>query len=509
MIALFNKSHFSILEAFSRPEQIARKCAELGYSACGIVDTVSVSSAYQFMSAAKEAGIKPIVGCDISNAERVLYVFCANINGWRNVNRILYHGLSEDRIDGLIFVTNKPELFPFVDKKYLFNISDVSSSISRYVDSEDYRYADMIYKIGKHPGSIFGQCLYDIASFNKTHGSKNVNTQRLADLIEPFSLESRPKLPKFTWTDGKTEDEYLRSLCRQGWRNIIAPRIANLDQQAYVDRINQELDVISGAKLAGYFLIVQDYVNWARKNNILVGPGRGSGGGCLISYLTGITAIDPIQHGLLFERFYNSGRNTATKVSLPDIDTDFPVANREDVINYIVQRYGRDNVANMAAFSTLCGRGALKEVMGYDGIPFSQVNLLTKLIVEESKVTDQMEDTGHKSVLSWMLEFRPKILKEYVTLKDNGELAGDYADYFRKAMKIEGTIKAITQHASGIVISADKILDTCPVMNRDGRDIAVMEMRDLESIGLVKVDVLGVAVLDKLMHINILSRKRQ
>lgn len=509
MISLFNKSHFSILSAYSRPAQIVETCAEFEYDTCGIVDTNSVSSAYQFLLAAKKHNIRPVIGCDLSNTDRQLFVFCMNLTGWKNITHILYEGLTEERANNLVFVTDKPALFPFVNSKYLFNINDVAFSLTRYSKENDFRYADMIYKIGGNEDRIFNQVIQESWVFKKKHGTDKINnTRKITDLIEPFTLESRPKLPKFIWTEGKSEDEYLRVLCRQGWRNIIVPRLACIDQQEYVDRINKELEVVSRAGLAGYFLIVQDYVNWAKRNGILVGCGRGSSGGSLIAYLTGITAVDPIQHSLLFERFYNDGRNTATRVSLPDIDTDFPVSKREDVIAYIVERYGKENVSNMAAFSTLCGRGALKEVMRYDNVSFEHVNSITKLIIEENKVEDQMEDTGHTSVLSWMLEFRPKILQEFVRMNSDGTLVGDYADYFRQAMNIEGTIKSITQHASGLVISSDKILDVCPMINRDGHDIAAMEMNDLEAVGLVKVDILGLALLEKLANINKLLKLR-
>lgn len=502
MNQLFNKSRYSFLSAFSTPAEIPRACVDNGFSACGITDWHSVSSVNQFIVSANKCGIKPVVGVDLSDGPFTLYCFCMNFNGWKNLLKILYKGLAEEYSNDLVFVTNDKSKIEYVPSERVFSLTDVVLHESRYIHQDDYRYADMICKIGKVQGNILHNRIYPLHMLQSRYTQKQWdNTQAIVDMVEPFSLQSKPMLPKFTWTEGKSENEYLRHLCRQGWKSKIAPRLHMLNQQEYVDRINMELSVIEGAGLEGYFLMVQDYVNWAKRENMLVGPGRGSGGGCLVSYLTNITAIDPIQHSLLFERFYNAGRNTATKISLPDIDTDFPVEKRKRVIDYLRTRYGVDNVAHMATFSTLKGRGALKEVMRYDNIPFNEINTLTKLIIEESKVSDQLEDTGHTSVLSWMLEYKPKVLQEYVRQTQNG-LEGDYADYFTQAMKIEGIIKAISQHASGVLVTPLSVVEHCPVVDHDGHILAAMDMQDLESLGLVKVDILGVNCLDKLELVN-------
>lgn len=502
MNLLFNKSHYSFLSAYSKPSEIPQACAENGFAACGITDWKSVSAANQFIKSAQKHQIKPVIGVDISADGNVMYCFCLNMQGWKNVLKILYSGLQPEYSEDLVFVTNNKDLLPYVSRDRMFNIQEVAFHESRYIKEEDYRYANIICQIGKVQGNILNHRIYPASTMIKAFTKEQLaNSQKIVDMVEPFSLESKPILPKFQWTEGKTQNEYLRHLCRQGWRQKIAPRLHLINQQEYVDRINRELAVIEGADLAGYFLMVQDYVQWA-KQRMLVGPGRGSGGGCLVSYLTNITAIDPIQHSLLFERFYNAGRNTTTKISLPDIDTDFPVEKRKSVIDYLKERYGSLNVAHMATFSTLKGRGALKEIMRHENVPFDEINRLTKLIVEESKVSDQMEDTGHTSVLSWMLEFRPKILQEFVRQELDGTLTGDYADYFRQALKIEGTIKAISQHASGILVTPLRVIEHCPVLDKDDHLLAAMDMGDLESLGLVKVDILGVNCLDKLEMIN-------
>ena len=157
---------------------------------------------------------------------------------------------------------------------------------------------------------------------------------------------------------------YLRQLCRNGWKE----RLSNTNkiesnESVYLNRITTALEVISEANLSGYFLIVRDIVANIKNNGWLPGPGRGSAAGCLVSYLIGVTQVDPIEHGLIFERFYNAGRNTDDHISLPDIDIDVPATKRDETIKYIREKYGKDKVGQMVTFGRLQGRSALKEVL--------------------------------------------------------------------------------------------------------------------------------------------------
>jgi len=189
------------------------------------------------------------------------------------------------------------------------------------------------------------------------------NTKLVDSLCENYNILDKPHLPPFSCPDGANPDEYLRQLCRNGWRDKIANVIDKDLQNDYVNRIKYELEVLQGADLSSYFLIVQDIVNYVRTNNWLPGPGRGSAAGCLVSYLIGITSIDPIKYGLLFDRFYNAGRNSKDHISMPDIDVDVPINKRENVIEYIKQCYGADKVSQMITFNTIKGRGAIKDVL--------------------------------------------------------------------------------------------------------------------------------------------------
>jgi DNA polymerase-3 subunit alpha len=282
----------------------------------------------------------------------------------------------------------------------------------------------------------------------------------------------------------------------------------------YADRVKLELDILQKAGLSSYFLIVQDIVNYVKKSGWLPGPGRGSAAGCLVSYLIGITQIDPMKYDLLFERFYNEGRNTADHISMPDIDVDVPITKREQIIEYIKNKYGIDKVSQMITFNTMKGRGALKEVLRvYDNISFEETNRITKFIPDEAKIADELqemkEDTGEASIIRWALENNVDKLKEWCYISSDGSLAGPLAKRFEQAIRLEGTKSNQSKHAAGVVISSKSLGSVCPMVydNKNKQSIAGMEMQDLESLGLIKFDILGVAMLDKIMTISeILSK---
>lgn len=342
-----------------------------------------------------------------------------------------------------------------------------------------------------------------LETMKKFHTEEELaNTMKIADMCEDYSILGKPRLPHFPCPDGMSESDYLKSLCRKGWVNKLKER--DIDQDEYVNRLKNEFGVVDEANLNGYFLIVQDYVNWARNNGQLIGPGRGSGAGSLISYLLGITMVDPIPFNLLFSRFYNAGRNTKDRVSLPDIDVDFPIKRRGEVIEYMKDRYGENNVSQMVTFSRLQGRGALKEVLRvHDACGFALMNEITKNIPNEAEISDQLEAADEHSILRWVLEHEPDRVSDYCRLNDDDTYSGEYSQYFEQAIRIEGTYSNMGKHAAGVIISADNLNDVCPmVRDKKGFKLAGMEMNDLEAMGHVKFDVLGVAILDKLQYVN-------
>ena len=362
-------------------------------------------------------------------------------------------------------------------------------------------------------GAFFSSDNFHILSqeeINALHTEEEIDNTNLVDsMCEEYNILSKPNLPPFACPDGYDDAEYLRQLCRNGWRDKIANHVPESEHQVYVDRIKYELDVLQGADLSSYFLIVQDIVNHVRNNNWLPGPGRGSAAGCLVSYLIGITNIDPIKYNLMFDRFYNAGRNTADHISMPDIDVDVPINKREDIIKYIKDKYGHDKVSQMITFNTIKGRGALKDVLRvYGNITFDEMNNITKNIPDEAKIADELQimkdETGEASIIRWALENNGDRLKEWCSLDKKGELQGPLAKRFEQAIRLEGVKSNQSKHAAGIAISSQPLSSICPMVydSRNKQMIAGMEMQDLESIGIIKFDILGVAMLDKIMTIQ-------
>ena len=239
-----------------------------------------------------------------------------------------------------------------------------------------------------------------------------------------------------------------------------------------------------------------------------------SAAGCLVSYLIGITSIDPIKYNLLFDRFYNAGRNSADHISMPDIDVDVPIDKREAIIEYIKNKYGHDKVSQMITFNTIKGRGALKDVLRvYGNISFDEMNKITKNIPDESKIADELqemkEETGESSIIRWALENNVDKLKEWCYIDDSGQLQGPLAKRFEQAIRLEGTKSNQSKHAAGIAISSEPLNEICPMVydSKNKQLIAGMEMQDLENIGIIKFDILGVAMLDKIMTIRFLLQQ--
>ena len=392
-----------------------------------------------------------------------------------------YYPERKDAIDHRVLICTKLKTTmkkldqKIVEKKDLDSIRFIRSS-NYYIKSSDF--------ISKN----YGTAMCD-------------NMKTLENSIEDIKILSKPKLPAFTTPDGSSEDDYLKQLCRNGWRRLIMERIPKEKHEVYKNRVLKELEVIQKANLAGYFLIVQDYVNHFRNMGCLVGPARGSGGGSLVCYLTGITLIDPIEYNLLFERFYNDGRNTADHVSLPDIDVDFPPDYRDQVIQYLKDKYDESKVCQMLTFGKLAGRSILKEVLRVNEFcGFEQMNEITERIPNEAAISDLLEEMDNPSVIRWALENDKDTLSDYCWLDDDGNLQGEYAKIFEQAMRMEGIFKTQGKHAAGVVIASDDLQKICPMVksSRSSEQIAGMEMGDLEAIGCVKFDILGVNLLKKI-----------
>ncbi len=340
------------------------------------------------------------------------------------------------------------------------------------------------------------------------------NTRIVMDSIEKFTLNATPRLPKFKLPDGFTDDfEYLKELCERGWKKKVEPFVPSALHQEYRDRLNYELTTFYdlGVKyklrLDTYFLIVSDIVRHSiEKLGCYLTPGRGSASGTIIGYLTNIHDTDPIEGKLSFERFFNAGRISETKLALPDIDLDFPVEVREQVKDYIKETYGHDKVSDVATFQTLQGREALTRVLAaHSWGDFKERKFITSFLPQEAEISDKlqemMENTGEASIIRWALENYPKDFGDYCRVASDGSLEGPLALYFAQAIRLEGCKRGKGRHASGVVISDIPLAEVCPMLYDDkhGDLVAGMEFTDLEQMGLLKIDILGVNIWDKII----------
>lgn len=512
---LRNYTHYSLLKGFSKPIELAKLCADNNYPACGIADYKSISGCVNFFKACKSFGVKPILGCAFDNNT----IFAKNKNGWNDLIELVSCLDENNNID-------KDLVFSILDKDNLINLNnDKSIDIkpSYYTKQQDARLhrillcSELKTTLPKIQTQLRKKQLDETIADYFINDNKFISTGNISKTLEEiynscedYDILNKPMLPKFDCPDGLSEEEYLKVLARKGWKELLinTGKVKDsTDKQKYTDRFNEELGVIKDANLFGYFLIVQDIIKYVNGQGWMSGPGRGSAAGCLISYLIGITQIDPVEYDLLFERFYNAGRNTDKNISLPDIDMDVPSKKRDVVIDYLKNKYGKDHVSQMITFGRLQGRSALKEVLRVnEACSFAEMNNITKNIPNEAEISDQLADMedDERSIIRWTLINRPNELKDFCHIDDNGNLYGDYAEYFQQAIEIEGTYKNQGKHAAGVVISSEPLYKVCPMVRaKDSNEkIAGLEMSDLESLGHVKFDILGLNLLDKLMFIN-------
>jgi DNA polymerase III subunit alpha len=299
-------------------------------------------------------------------------------------------------------------------------------------------------------------------------------TEEVADKIEPYHIMGEPQIPTPPIPSGHTPDTYAEEVAWQGLLERLNRKSRNEVDPVYKERLEYELKMLQQMGFSTYFLVVWDYIKFARDNNIPVGPGRGSAAGSLVAYAMRITNIDPVHHGLLFERFLNPERK-----SMPDIDTDFCIEQRDKVIEYVTEKYGKDRVAQIITFNRLTSKAVLKDVARVLNIPYGEADKMAKLIpVVRGKPTKLKVMISNETP-------EPEFKERY----DNNPHVRHWLDM---AMRIEGTNKTFGVHAAGVVISADPLDEIVPLQrNNDGSVITQYFMEDLESMGLLKMDFLG------------------
>jgi DNA polymerase-3 subunit alpha len=291
------------------------------------------------------------------------------------------------------------------------------------------------------------------------------NAGKVADLCD-FSFElGKTQLPHFDVPNGKTAEHYLTELSEAG----LTKRYGEQLPVGAKERLAYELSIINKTGFAGYILIVQDFVNWAKSNRIVVGPGRGSAGGSLVCYATGITNVDPIKHDLLFERFLNPER-----ISMPDIDMDFTDRRRDEVIKYVGEKYGHDHVAQIITFGTMAARAVIRDVGRALQYTYSYCDTLAKMVPQGMDLSETMETVA-----------------EFKELYKNDPQCKRLVDLARK---LEGVARHASTHACGVVISAKPLADSVPLQHPPGEEDSIItqyEMHAIEDLGLLKMDFLG------------------
>ncbi|MDZ7590607.1 MAG: DNA polymerase III subunit alpha [Rubrivivax sp.] len=318
------------------------------------------------------------------------------------------------------------------------------------------------------------------------------NAVQIARRCNLTLLLDKPRLPDFPTPDGQPINDYFRAASHQGLERRLAalfPETARRDAERprYVQRLEFEIETIVEMGFPGYFLIVSDFIVWAKDNGCPVGPGRGSGAGSLVAYALFVTDLDPLRYGLLFERFLNPER-----VSMPDFDIDFCQANRDRVIDYVKAKYGRDAVSQIATFGTLASKAALRDVGRVLGMGYGHVDSVTKLVPGLPGKTYTLAPVPAEPDPGLIY-----VRKEVPELEQREAAEEEVAELLALATRVEGLVRNVGMHAGGVLIAPGRITDFCPLYQQPGSDSAVSQFDkdDVEAIGLVKFDFLGLATL--------------
>ena len=391
------------------------------------------------------------------------------------------HGSMEDRIVNVEIIR--------IGKKHQIEV--IATNDSHYISNMDVEAHDALLCVltGKlisdqkrlrYTGTEYIKSEHEMLSLFKDHiDDESIkkavnNTVEISKKIEEFELFGTYRMPTFPLKEDKDSLSLLTRISTEGLLKRLKKTCIEEVSDIYKKRLSSELEIINDMGFPDYFLVVWDYIKFARDNSIPVGPGRGSAAGSLVAYALQITNIDPVEHGLLFERFLNPARK-----SMPDIDTDFCIDRRNEVIDYVSKRYGDDKVAQIITFNKMTSKAVLKDVARVLDIPYGEADKLAKLIPVVRGKPYKLKEMIEKNSPSQ--EFRDKYL--------NDERAKRWIDL---ALRIEGTNKTYGVHAAGVVIASEPLDELVPLQrNNDGQIITQYSMDDIESLGLLKMDFLG------------------
>ncbi|MDD6967922.1 MAG: DNA polymerase III subunit alpha [Firmicutes bacterium] len=542
-------TEYSLLDGACRIDRMMERVKELGQDAIAITDHGVMYGCIDFYKAAKAAGVKPIIGCEVYVARRLmsdrihgvdndpyhLVLLCKNRKGYENlcymVSEAFLHGFyGKPRIDldllrehheGLIALSAclagaipqylMEESYDAA-KEYALNMADIMGEGNFYLELQDHGISQQqavnqgVRRIARETGLplvVTNDAHYlrredakmqDVLLCIQT-GKTVDNENRMRFASDDFYLKSEQELrelfpgceeafdntvkiaekcnldfvfheyhlPSFPVPEGYTNEAYFRKLCMDGFRE----RYPNPPQE-YRDRLEYEIGVISRMGYVNYYLIVWDFIHFAKNSGIPVGPGRGSGAASIVAYCMHITEVDPMKYALIFERFLNPER-----VSMPDFDTDFCQERRGEVIEYVTRKYGSDHVAQIATFGTMAARGAIRDVGRALNFSYAETDVVAKLVPATPHIT-----------LKEALDSSPKLKEMY----QNEERIRTLVD---TAMSLEGMPRNTSTHAAGVVITADPVCSYVPLSTNDDTIVTQYTMTTIEELGLLKMDFLG------------------
>ncbi len=512
---LYGQTEYNILASANRLDDYVKMAKDNHFDYLTITDR-NMFGAFKFYQACKNNNIKPVIGLEYTfnfgdNGKSIVLLYAKNNNGYRNLINIASK-VDIDNIDTLedimdyssdlifVFVFNESlmeKLIKSHEYKLLNEILETIKNLKGYIGisntnytfKEDINNEIVTYTLGYNiPCINIHKCAYLKSSdFDVYDTLRKIDGDYNSDAINDYSFPVNPvndsivdsivnsieltiydgkvKLPKFINSNNMPSDEYLKSLCDKGLRRRLSINRVNPNYYPiYFDRLKYELDIINKMGFDDYFLIVWDFIRYSKQNNILVGPGRGSAAASLVAYCLGITEIDPIKYDLLFERFLNPAR-----VTMPDIDTDFPDTKRDQVLEYVSNKYGEKNICNIVTFVRFKLRSSIKDL----------ARLLKFNDERASKLVDMVEKYGYNDVLLEYQNTDPELYRFLLIAKG-----------------LEDLPRTTSTHPAGIIMSDKSLFDLIPLSN--GLNVkyqSQFEASDLERIGLLKMDFLVIGTL--------------
>lgn len=485
-IPLRVKTSYSLLTSLNDIEKMISFCKENNIDTLCITDT-NMYGVMEFYKECKKSGIKPVIGLELKVDDKLVILYAKNYEGYQNLTRLIY--IKEDSVitkdilskysSNLICVTNSYDYFSDIYEDIYYGYSDINEKDDTkkcvYINEilcfkeSDREYLKYLYMI-KHNKKIDDEIDFTVPN-NCYFDFKEYDYDNACELVSKCNVifESNKDLnPRYDVGNSK---EYLLNLCKKG----LYKRFSGKVTKTYYDRLLYELDVIDKMGFNDYFLVVWDYVKYSKQNNILVGPGRGSAAGSLVAYSLGITDVDPIKYNLLFERFLNPER-----ITMPDIDIDFESTRRDDVVRYVIDKYGKTRAVPIITFSTLSGKQVLRDIGRIFNIGTSVLDNLTKYIDTNMTLKDALNN----------IDLRRIIERDY-----------KIKNIFRIALKLEGLKRQISIHAAGVIISGESLESYIPLKKYEGYYISGYSMEHLEELGLIKMDFLSLKNLTMVLNI--------